>query len=256
MVVGRTVVLNDGAPKLARALEDLGYEARPLRLTEFIKAGGSAKCLTLRLDGEEAAALEAAAGPHLAEPRGDRLSRPERRAARSSTSPDPPESRSPMQELYLLRHGLAVPHGTPDFDDDDRPLTPDGERRVRQVGRGLKRLKLKLVRIATSPLPRALKTAEIVADCLGEPDLIEVVDDLRAGRDAASIRDWLATRAGDPADDRRPQPEPVRPHRPARHRRAGTTPFCELRKGGIAALRGEPGGPYRIDWIARPRLFR
>ncbi len=55
VVVDRTVVLNDGAPKLAQALNDLGYEARPLRLTEFIKAGGSAKCLTLRLDGEEAA---------------------------------------------------------------------------------------------------------------------------------------------------------------------------------------------------------
>ncbi len=55
VVVGRTVVLNDGAPKLARDLEALGYRARPLRLTEFIKAGGSAKCLTLRLDGEEAA---------------------------------------------------------------------------------------------------------------------------------------------------------------------------------------------------------
>ncbi len=56
VVVGRTVVLNDGAPKLARALQDRGYAVRPLRLTEFIKAGGSAKCLTLWLDGEEAAA--------------------------------------------------------------------------------------------------------------------------------------------------------------------------------------------------------
>ncbi|HEV3166291.1 MAG TPA: arginine deiminase-related protein, partial [Isosphaeraceae bacterium] len=55
VVVGRSVVLNDGAPKLARTLEEAGYTARPLRLTEFIKAGGSAKCLTLRLDGEEAA---------------------------------------------------------------------------------------------------------------------------------------------------------------------------------------------------------
>ena len=55
VVVGKTVVLNDGAPKLARTLEGLGYQPRPLRLTEFIKAGGSAKCLTLRLDGEEAA---------------------------------------------------------------------------------------------------------------------------------------------------------------------------------------------------------
>jgi N-dimethylarginine dimethylaminohydrolase len=56
VVVGRTVILNDGAPKLARALQGRGYEVRPLRLTEFIKAGGSAKCLTLRIDGEEAAA--------------------------------------------------------------------------------------------------------------------------------------------------------------------------------------------------------
>lgn len=56
VVVGRTILLNDGAPKLARALQTSGYEVRPLPLTEFIKAGGSAKCLTLRLDGEEAAA--------------------------------------------------------------------------------------------------------------------------------------------------------------------------------------------------------
>ena len=55
VVVGRSVVLNDGSPRLARDLIRSGYEVRPLRLTEFIKAGGSAKCLTIRLDGEEAA---------------------------------------------------------------------------------------------------------------------------------------------------------------------------------------------------------
>ncbi|CAN5911374.1 hypothetical protein BH23PLA1_BH23PLA1_31840 [soil metagenome] len=56
VVVGRAVALNEGAPKLAKSLEQQGFTVRPLRLTEFIKAGGSAKCLTLRLDGEEAAA--------------------------------------------------------------------------------------------------------------------------------------------------------------------------------------------------------
>lgn len=55
VVVGRTVVLNVGTPKLQQALASAGYTTRPLQLTEFIKAGGSAKCLTLRLDGEEAA---------------------------------------------------------------------------------------------------------------------------------------------------------------------------------------------------------
>jgi N-dimethylarginine dimethylaminohydrolase len=64
VVVGRCVVLNEGAPKLARDLDGAGFSPIPLRLTEFIKAGGSAKCLTLRLDGEEAAAWKhvAAAG--------------------------------------------------------------------------------------------------------------------------------------------------------------------------------------------------
>src|SRR5262249_25131103 len=47
VVVGRTVILNEGEPKLARGLHELGFRVRPLRLTEFIKAGGSAKCLTL-----------------------------------------------------------------------------------------------------------------------------------------------------------------------------------------------------------------
>lgn len=55
VVVGRTVVLNEETPKLSRSLVEAGFSVRPTSLTEFIKAGGSAKCLTLRLDGEEAA---------------------------------------------------------------------------------------------------------------------------------------------------------------------------------------------------------
>ena len=55
VVVGKTVILNDGAPKLAEMLRDRGFGVRLLGFSEFIKSGGSAKCLTLRVDGEEAA---------------------------------------------------------------------------------------------------------------------------------------------------------------------------------------------------------
>jgi N-dimethylarginine dimethylaminohydrolase len=55
VVVGKTVVLNQGAPKLADTLEQAGFAVRPLDFSEFIKSGGSAKCLTLRIDGEESA---------------------------------------------------------------------------------------------------------------------------------------------------------------------------------------------------------
>jgi len=55
VVVGRDVVLNAGATTLAKSLDSAGYRVHPVGLTEFIKSGGSAKCLTLRIDGEEAA---------------------------------------------------------------------------------------------------------------------------------------------------------------------------------------------------------
>ncbi|HTM54169.1 MAG TPA: arginine deiminase-related protein [Pirellulales bacterium] len=56
VVVGRFVVTNTGCNMLQAQLRERGYEPRPTPLDEFVKAGGSAKCLTLRLDGEDAAA--------------------------------------------------------------------------------------------------------------------------------------------------------------------------------------------------------
>lgn len=55
VVVGKTVITNTGCEELAAGLRAWGYEPVAVELDEFLKAGGSAKCLTLRLDGEEAA---------------------------------------------------------------------------------------------------------------------------------------------------------------------------------------------------------
>ncbi len=55
VVVGRHVVTNTGCPRLHEALAARGFVPLATPLGEFVKAGGSAKCLTLRLDGEEAA---------------------------------------------------------------------------------------------------------------------------------------------------------------------------------------------------------
>jgi N-dimethylarginine dimethylaminohydrolase len=62
VVVGQTVILNDGAPKLAENLRDRGFGVQLLGFSEFIKSGGSAKCLTLRVDGEEAASWKQGPG--------------------------------------------------------------------------------------------------------------------------------------------------------------------------------------------------
>ena len=68
-------------------------------------------------------------------------------------------------QLYFLRHGEA---DWPDWTrpDDERPLTDFGKKEVRQVARFLSRLKAKPDLIVTSPLPRALQTAEIAAEQL------------------------------------------------------------------------------------------
>lgn len=49
VVVGKHVVLPEGCPALTRTLETGGYQCRPLPMSEFIKAGGACKCLTLWL---------------------------------------------------------------------------------------------------------------------------------------------------------------------------------------------------------------
>ncbi len=55
VVVGQSVVTNTDCPGLHRSLNEHGFDPVATPLSEFVKAGGSAKCLTLRLDGEEAA---------------------------------------------------------------------------------------------------------------------------------------------------------------------------------------------------------
>lgn len=55
VVLGTDVVLNAGCDRLEAQLRELGFTPHSTDLSEFLKSGGSAKCLTLRLDGEDAA---------------------------------------------------------------------------------------------------------------------------------------------------------------------------------------------------------
>ena len=48
--IGRQVFLNQASPALVDALAAKGFQVQQSPLSEFMKAGGAAKCLTLRLD--------------------------------------------------------------------------------------------------------------------------------------------------------------------------------------------------------------
>jgi phosphohistidine phosphatase len=66
--------------------------------------------------------------------------------------------------LYFLRHAKAHARGPKFRTDSKRPLTRDGEEKMRAIARGMKKLGLTFDLILTSPYARALRTAEILAE--------------------------------------------------------------------------------------------
>lgn len=66
-------------------------------------------------------------------------------------------------KLLLVRHGAAVPGGTPGVLDDERPLTPKGKAKFIVAAKGLARIARRPDVLLTSPLPRARATADIAA---------------------------------------------------------------------------------------------
>jgi phosphohistidine phosphatase len=71
-------------------------------------------------------------------------------------------------ELFVIRHAIAELIGKEnEFSDEKRVLTVEGRNRMREVVKGLVKLGVELDLIITSPLARAVQTAEIVATGVG-----------------------------------------------------------------------------------------
>ncbi len=68
-------------------------------------------------------------------------------------------------QLYLLRHGIAEENATSGR-DADRGLTADGRRKVRQTLEAAADAGVELTLVLTSPLKRAVQTAEIAQQVL------------------------------------------------------------------------------------------
>jgi phosphohistidine phosphatase len=72
-------------------------------------------------------------------------------------------------KLLVVRHAIAVPHGTPGVADNDRPLTPEGETKFREAARGLARILDAPDALLTSPWLRARQTAAVAAEAWDAP---------------------------------------------------------------------------------------
>ena len=75
--------------------------------------------------------------------------------------------------LLIVRHAIAVPHGTPEVPEDERPLTPRGEKRFRVAAKGLARICRRPDVLLSSPLVRARQTADIAAAAWGKVEVTE-----------------------------------------------------------------------------------
>lgn len=95
-------------------------------------------------------------------------------------------------KLYFLRHGRAENRVDWQGRDADRPLTSVGEEAMRREAEALRAMGLALDLIVTSPLARARRTAEIVADGLGLTDRLMEDARLAPGFDVARLEQLLA----------------------------------------------------------------
>lgn len=88
-------------------------------------------------------------------------------------------------KLYIMRHGPAE-DDSPTGRDADRALTPSGRERVREVARALVGAGESPVGIVSSPLVRALQTAEIVA-AIANVATVEVRAEMAPGGDKLAL---------------------------------------------------------------------
>ena len=162
--------------------------------------------------------------------------------------------------LLVIRHGLAgdreefAKTGRP---DDERPLTPKGRRRMRRNARGLRTLVPGLDLLATSPLVRAVQTADAVADAYDEPEPV-TRDELRPESALEAVAAWLRAL---PAD----HTIAVVGHEPHLSRLVSwllageDRSLVRLAKGGACLLSFE-GAPARdgatLEWLLQPRQLR
>ena len=78
------------------------------------------------------------------------------------------------QQLWLLRHGEAVPHDSKP--DAERELTARGERQSAAAGAALARLGIEFDAVYTSPKVRAADTAKLAAEPLNrDPEVEELL---------------------------------------------------------------------------------
>lgn len=153
--------------------------------------------------------------------------------------------------LYFLRHGKAG-ESRPTPDDDARELTDDGVATLRDAAPLWRRLNLRPDAVISSPLPRALRTAELLCEAVGGTPIVD--ERLRPGADWG---DFARAMAAHP-DARRVMFVGHEPDLSAAVQLLTGAASVRMRKGALACCEfygvPEPGGG-EIAWLIDPDLY-
>jgi phosphohistidine phosphatase len=146
-------------------------------------------------------------------------------------------------QLWLLRHGEAVPHESKP--DADRELTPRGERQAIAAGRGLAKLGLEFDACYTSPKVRARDTARLACQELNIEPIEE--ESLSNGFDRDDALELLMRHGADAR-------VLVVGHEPSFSQVVHdlTGGRIDFKKGGVAAVRAERTSAELVT-LLRPR---
>ena len=163
-------------------------------------------------------------------------------------------------EVLLVRHAIAAERDDAKWPDDrERPLTRQGEERMRKAAKGLARIVPEVDLVFSSPYARAWRTAEILHEEIGwpepgawsqlEPERSPAQTVLSLGPHAEVTRVALV--------GHEPNLSEVGSYLLAGTGHRGVD--LEMKKGGVACLGvdGVPGpGTAWLRWLATPRMLR
>ena len=157
--------------------------------------------------------------------------------------------------IYVLRHGIAEPR-RPRVADEKRALTREGEEKLRQVLGVARAAKVAPTLVVSSPLKRALQTAEIARKVLGCKKAVVRTDALAPAGTPEAV--WEEIRTRHPVE----QAVLLAGHEPLLGQTIGfllgaPAAVVDLKKGALARIEIEEAGPKPhglLAWLLTPRL--
>ena len=163
-------------------------------------------------------------------------------------------------KLYIVRHAIAVPRGSPGINDSERMLTEEGAVKMKQIAAALRSLSYRPVFILSSPLVRARQTAEILLHAFDKEPEMNILPAL-----APSGTRQELYRAISSIYKKQAPGVMIVGHQPSLGEIAGEIAFgssenyLELKKGGVCvieimSLRGIPRGT--LTALLSPSILR